>query len=450
MSVKNDVIILGGGVCGLAAAMRLGDHATVLEQSDRPGGLVRSERIGEYWFDLVIHLLHFPDERIEKRIRQLLGEVLQPCPPEAWIECAAGIAQFPIQQHLVDLDQAAAERCIRDLKIEIKKAAEGNASPPDNYEEWLLRSFGKSFCEIFFFPYNRKTWKRPLNELAPSGFQWNVARPDLGLVQAGKRKKMSAYNNNGWYPRPEQGADLRGMEILSQGLASQCRDLRLQHKIVSLDLDKRVALVEVDGIEQEFGYNSTAICTLPLPRALELCKQTPADLLAASKKLLYNRVRSVALCIAGPRPKGTGHWRYYTDESLPFTRLVFMHEFDPAMAPEEGWGLLAETTEPAEQPGLCDKELIIQVWAGVKASGVLPVGSELVGANVLLAEVGYVVFTPDMQPIVKAARAFLKDYNVTPMGRYGHWEYSSMAQVITDGFNLADEWLQNTTGETGN
>src|SRR5258706_518097 len=48
------VIVVGGGLSGLAAAWRLeraGVATTVLEAGDRPGGRVRTERVGGYIVD---------------------------------------------------------------------------------------------------------------------------------------------------------------------------------------------------------------------------------------------------------------------------------------------------------------------------------------------------------------------------------------------------------------
>ena len=48
-----DYVILGAGLSGIALAKELDIDAKVvlLEQSDSPGGLVKSIQIGEFWFD---------------------------------------------------------------------------------------------------------------------------------------------------------------------------------------------------------------------------------------------------------------------------------------------------------------------------------------------------------------------------------------------------------------
>jgi protoporphyrinogen oxidase len=193
-----DFLVLGAGLAGLASARALGPGATVLEKDDRPGGVARSERLGDWHFDHAIHVLYFPDRPTHERVFALPGHELAACPPEAWVETAHGVARFPIQLHLGGLDPAFVERCLADLDKTFAAPARDGAS---NFDDFLKRSFGEELCAAFFSPYNRKMWKRPLDGLAPSGFQWNIVRPDLEQVKRGARERdarFASYNAEGW------------------------------------------------------------------------------------------------------------------------------------------------------------------------------------------------------------------------------------------------------------
>lgn len=445
----NDVLILGSGLTGLAAAWSLGDRATVLERESRPGGLVRTERlgggVGDYWFDHVVHLLYFQDSDTERRIRGLLGDNLKPCPPRAWVETPHGTTRFPFQLHLGGLDPAICVKALRDLA---ELTYNPPADNPRNFEEMLLLTFGRTMCDTFLFPYNRKMWKRPLNELAPSGFTWNITRPDFEKVLRGAidpDAAAKAYNSAGWYPRPPASSPVRGMEVLSAALADQAADVRLNHSVQSVDLDRRVVTVRA-GREttwtEQFHYNDAMLTTLPLPRMIQMCDQAPADLREACGKLTHNRVISVALAVEGPRPEAPGHWRYYGDESLIFTRLIFLHEFDQHSAPPEGWGLLVEITEPAEAPLMSEADLLRRVMADLARAKAIPEGSRIVDHKVMKIDPAYVVFSLENQPVVEAARKFLESYDVTSLGRYGSWEYSGMSSCMKDGFAWAETIAQ--------
>jgi protoporphyrinogen oxidase len=435
---ERDILILGAGLAGLAAASRLGDRALVLEQHDRPGGLVRTENFDGYWFDHVIHILHFNDAETKAYILRLLGDKIASCPPVAWVECGAGTVRYPFQMHLGGLEAGVAVECLRDF-------AEVSFGQPSfvaaDFEAMLLRTFGRGMCETFFFPYNRKVWKRPLDMLAPSGFQWNIARPKFDQVLRSildPPAVFHAYNADGWYPRPPRDSSIKGMEILSRALAGEVKDLRLNHRVESIDLKKRTVTASHRGKNLKFRFREACIGTLPLPRMIAMCEPVNPDLLSACAHLTSNLVLTAALSIIGPRPEGHCHWRYYTDESLIFNRLVYPHEFDPGCVPVDGWALMAEITARAEAPLLPPQELLDRTIADIQRAGALPTDCRVIDSHLLIIDPAYVVFTLENRAVVERARRFLKENGVLPLGRYGRWEYSSMEQVMRDGFACAE------------
>lgn len=442
MVEASDVVILGAGFTGLSAAWQLGDRAITIEREARPGGIVRTERVGDCWIDHVVHLLYFQDPETEQRIRGLLGDTLVPCPPRAWVDTGRGVARFPLQLHLGDLDAETCIRCCREIAW---LTCAPTAAGPANFEERLLGSFGATLCERFLLPYNRKMWKRPLHELAPSGFTWNIARPDLDRVLRGAitpEWESGSYNAAGWYPRPPSGAPVRGMEVVTTALAEKAADLRVGHTVHEVDLQRRqvtLARRRAGGrvSMSKLAYRDRLLSTIPLPSLMALCVQAPDDLRTACADLQRNRVLSVALAIEGDRPKAPGHWRYYGDESLVFTRLIFMHEFDPLCAPPDGWGLLAEVTGRAEDPLPSEDALVRRVVADAKRAGVIEDRHAIVGQRVITIDPAYVVFRPGTEAVVERARTFLASYGVASLGRYGGWEYSSMSSCLQAGFDWA-------------
>lgn len=429
---EHDVLILGGGVCGLAAATQLGAHAVVLERHDRPGGLVRAHRLGDWWFDDVLHLLYFWDDETARLVKGLLGSHLVDCRPEAWVQTPYGVTRYPFQMHLGSLPRELVSRCIADIEAAATCTADG--LPAAHFADVLERGYGKAICEAFLFPYNRKLWKRPLESLAPTDFQWNIPRPDLEEVRRGARdphRHWVTYNAQGHYPRPDDASRVRGMEVLSRALANRVADLRTDHNIVGIDLARKTVHVRHQGVDRALRWRVACITTLPLPTMLQLCDEETREF----EGLTWNRVLMVDVAVLGRRPSDTGHWCYYSDESIAFNRLIFMHEFDTRMAPADGWGLMAEVTERAEEPlgDLHDK--IRRCIDDARGVGVLRDEDEVAHARARVIDPAYVAFTRTAAPVILRARAYLRDHSVTPLGRYGRWEYSSMAQVMRDGFS---------------
>jgi protoporphyrinogen oxidase len=441
-------VILGGGLAGMAAALPLGDSAVVLEAADRPGGLVRSHHFDGYWFDAVLHLLHVGDEATLTRIKSWLGDVLQPLQRVAWIEMEFGRVRYPFQQNLFALPPGLAADCLIDM-ARVTFAREVEERPTDSFRQRLLHRFGQGLCEMFFFPYNEKIWKRSLDSLPASGFAWTIPSPDFRQVLHGALAKQvddASYNSNSWYPVPPADAPLRGMEVLSAAMASRLSRLETRCVVRQIDPDaKLVTAATPDGFVH-CTWEQSALSTLPLPLLAEMTLGLPDSLRQAARQLRHMRVIYLAFCIRGPRPHDRDHWHYYPDPQVSFSRLVYMHRFDPLSSPPDGWGLMAEITERADEPSGDRQALLNRVAAEFETAGVLPGDCRIVGSHVIESEYGYVVFDDAREEAVSRLQTYYLDKGISLLGRFGRWDYNSMSQVLNQGL----DWARATLGREGN
>ena len=435
-----DFLILGAGVTGLAAGLELKESSIIIEKECRPGGLVRTHCFDNgYWFDHVLHLLHFKDTEIQERIQVLMGDMLQRCSPAAWIECSAGTVLYPFQLNLGALNEKARNKCISDYAKMFFSAVDKSSA--DNYRQYLALTFGNAMCDLFYFPYNEKLYKYPLEQIAADALLWNLHRPSFEEILDGSfnpNRLKETYNTNAFYPCPPVDSPVRGMEALVQSLSSNLNNIQLNSEVVHIDTRLQLVHILKNGIPDKIHYNYGCLSTIPLPRLMRLCSDVPEQLLKRADQLIFTKVYSIAISVKGKRPEGTGHWRYYTNPDIPFTRLIFMTAFDTNNAPQDGWGLLAEVT-CNEKETIDTGRLVQQTINAVKTLGYFDETQQIVGTHIWPVEFAYVIFTPETKCIVEDCFEFLEQYGIAAAGRYGKWQYSSIYQNIKEGFTWAKE-----------
>ena len=66
-----EVVVVGGGICGLSAAWQLRDlDVILLESGDRVGGRILSHERGPYWLNLGAHLLPGPSSMVDRLVQE--------------------------------------------------------------------------------------------------------------------------------------------------------------------------------------------------------------------------------------------------------------------------------------------------------------------------------------------------------------------------------------------
>ena len=74
---ERDVVIIGGGIAGLTAALRLRDHSPlVLEAEDRAGGRIFSQQRGDLALSVGAHMFPPPDSVVGQLVAEFGLEVM--------------------------------------------------------------------------------------------------------------------------------------------------------------------------------------------------------------------------------------------------------------------------------------------------------------------------------------------------------------------------------------
>jgi protoporphyrinogen oxidase len=201
MEQKQNIIIIGGGPCGLGAAWRLeeirrqsinannkhGSYGpfndwTLVDQSSSSGGLAASiiDENGFTWDKgghvIFSHYAYF-SRLLDSLIPDKQWNTLE---REAWVWMRNRFVPYPFQQNIHRLPEQDIVS-IMDGLLENERKKSG-FNKPNNFAEWLEQSFGKGLCDVFMTPYNQKVWAYNPEQMNVEWMGERVATVDTSKV----------------------------------------------------------------------------------------------------------------------------------------------------------------------------------------------------------------------------------------------------------------------------
>ncbi|MFV1995589.1 MAG: NAD(P)/FAD-dependent oxidoreductase, partial [Verrucomicrobiales bacterium] len=169
---KPRMVVLGGGVCGLYAALRLlrrGAEVVLIEREERPGGLAAGAQHGGNWYDHGVHMLHAFDAEIFEDVRELMGDERLAVALDAKIRWAGSFYRYPLK--FADMVGGIAPmtllRCVSGLLAAHLREWVAPREAADAREA-LIQLYGKPLYAFFFEDFTGRYWGVPPNELSAS------------------------------------------------------------------------------------------------------------------------------------------------------------------------------------------------------------------------------------------------------------------------------------------
>lgn len=426
------IVVMGGGVTGLAAARTLresGRDCVVVEREPEPGGHCRSLAAGGYTFDRSGHFLHSSDPAMLGWILGLPGVSWSGVDRDARVWLRGKLTPYPFQANLHGHAKDFVRRCLAGFAAQRIRDAVGGEREPRNFAQWLTARFGREMCRAFFFPYNRKMWRTPLSRMGYEWTGWSVPVPRLDELLAGAGGETRAgmgYNATFHYPASGGIGALPG--ALSRSVDGT---VRTGAEVRRVDLRRRVVHT---GDGKALPYRA-AISTIPLPALARRASGLSASARRAASSLAWVKVLAINLGVrnAGRTP---GHWIYVPESRYPFFRAGFLSNVAPYAAPPGCTSLFVEKSFPPDARIDEGREAEAAI-RGLRRMGVLRRDSVIEQVRPVLLDPAYVVFDGARRDAVSLLSRELSRAGILLAGRYGAWEYFGMERSIADGIRAA-------------
>ena len=421
---RKRVIIVGGGVSGLAAAGFLQDRfdCILVEREKELGGYCRTIYQDGFTWDYSGHFFHFRHDWIADYVHARMDTSrLLRIDRKSKIYFRGRYIDFPFQFNLHQLPMPDFIRCLADMYA----AARSGQHSFSSFRDMVYGRYGRALSDFFLITYNEKLYSISADQLDAEAmgrffphidFSELLAR--LALAAGGGANAKDTYNAQFSYHKD-------GARAYVQALTSYIPNEIIWTNAVCDAIDIMRKRVRVAG--EELSYDKLVI-SAPLPSILRLTGRAARDgLLTANKVLVFN--------LGFDRPSlRSDHWVYYPEPEWVFFRVG---HYDNIL----GGNRMSLYVEIALEQGVTPnvEGLLTRTLNDLERAGVID-GHALVSKTIIMLDPAYVHVTGEGQTFAAKSRAELIACDVVPIGRYGRWTYCSIEDNILEAYNLAGDW----------
>ena len=442
--VREPVVVLGGGVAGLAVARYLaqdGWPVTVVEKSAALGGLCGSFQSHGFTLDHGPHKLYSVVPGILDEIRGLLGDDLIEHKKRNRIRLLGRYLDYPLSlgNLLPLLGPIRAARLGLGYAAALLGGLVGRRDPA-SYEEYVLQRFGRGVYELVFEPLAWKVWGDP-RELSVDLARARI--PSAGateLVLRLLKLKESTEDVDApffYYPRG-------GFGVFPERLAAEVR--RAGGRILTSTTPR--ALERVDGsvraVHVETGGQAeripcaTLVSSVPMSALARLLHPGDALLEAEVAQLRLRDLALVYLVIDQDRLVDD-HWIFFPEKRYPFNRLFEQKSMDASLGPSGTTAVCCDLTcdEGDAVWSAPDQELVRRCMDALVEAG-LTTPDRLRAGFVRRFRSFYPMYTVDYRERLGRVYVRLKEAdNLVLTGRVGMFNYNNSDHCLDMGRFIA-------------
>lgn len=419
---KEGLLILGAGLSSLGFFNAV-NNGVIYEKNERPGGHIKSFKVGSSYFDQGAHICHSKNSDWLKKINtknlsNIKGNVVN--------YQNGNIINYPVQNNLIDLK-----------KIDRIKALEGiiNASKitttPTNYLEWLLNQYGEYLTNEFYIPFTLKYWRTEPQYLSIDWLKGRLLPVDINRILKGSFSKddesQAAFN---YFKYPKDG----GFESFFSGLFT---DLPIKNNKNAVEISLKDKTVKFsDGTITSY---SRLVSSIPLRELCDISIDLPLELKELSKKLLYLNLIQINVITKKISKKFKGvHWFYVYDKDIDISRISLLHNIkgmedsNPLIQAE----VFRRNDENFNMDSIVEKGVndLMEIFDISKEQIVILEPKKI--------EYSYVVSDKNKIEIVNKLKNYFEDQGVKLIGLYGKWEYVWSDKAYENGYKDGKKYFE--------
>lgn len=419
MYIKN--LILGAGISGISAADVLNKNDTIIfEKESYVGGLCNSFNIQGFTFDTAVHFSFTENNDVKKYFEKVNYYTHKPIAynflENTWLK-------HPVENNLYPLNDDEKISCIKDF---INKPYIKNIN---NYEEWLVCTYGYYIYEKFHKKYTNKYWCTPANNLSTN---WVGKRLNIPSIEKVLKGALTQHTDIDYYTKEMRYPTYGGYKAFLSPMLDNV-NIKLNMEAIGLDLNNKIVYFK-DG--SNYNYENL-ISSVPLPKIVSLIEDVPKDVLEASKKLITTSI--ILVSVGFSKEQICPYlWFYIYDENILTSRVYSPSNKSINNAPSGCSSLQFEMYYTSDKPiNLSDNEIKEHIKNTLLKMNLCK-EEDILFMDIRNVEYGNVIFYNGMEENRQIVLDYLRSKDVNLIGRFGEWEYFWSDQSFISGQNVAN------------
>ncbi len=453
------VAILGGGVCGLYAALvlaRRGVPVMVIERESVPGGLGAGHRFGENYYDFGVHMLYEHDADILADMRELMGDQCIDVISDGKIRWANRFFRYPLRfkDMVRGIPPLTLARCVIGLFAQ-ELTNRISPKPSLNAEQALIQLYGKPLYEYFFKDFTERYWGLPPAQLSATFIKRKM--PRLSAVDVIKDMLARIGIKSSQDQSVESALVKETLHYSRTGAETMPRLMmqRIRQLGGTVLLDAEVQRVEINSGVKRFsvvyqdaeGKNATEIhadycvSTIALPELVRSLRPRPSDnIVEAATALRYKAGIVHGLLVDKPQVLDASYVYY---RNRLFHRVSEPKNAGMQINPATHTVLIVEMTCEVGDEKWTNSDNVCQRLLSELESEGLCTPDQIVEHHIIRNRHAYPVFRLGFEAHLATCMRYLSEIpGLMSVGRQGGFYYPNMHSAMRMGADAVEDILQ--------
>lgn len=403
------IAIIGAGISGLTIAQLLKDNAQVVvfERESKAGGLIRCERVnGSLFHTCGGHVFNTKNQTVLDWfwLQFNRDQEFHKSDRNSVIVLPNGQhIPYPIENFAYMLEEQTQKSFIQDL-LQIA-TAEKSKTPISDFQTFLRSRFGDTLYNLYFEPYNKKVWRRELNDVPIDWLAGKLPMPTVEEIIFNNFNRVAEkqFVHSSFFYEKQNGSQFIA-DRLAEGL-----DIRYNANISHISYSNNSWTINGETFDAVVFCGN--IKNIPdIIQGLDIKEYVPSI-----ERLQYHGTTSV-FCEIDANPYS---WIYLPDDTYRAHRIICTGNFAPS---NNGAMMDGHTTATVEFTDEISKEEILENLQRI------PLHPTYITHK--YNQYTYPIQQSNTRAMIASLKQTLSTKGFYMTGRFADWEYYNMDVAI--------------------